>query len=775
MFMRLFEVLRRGGPPGAYGTVAAITGFAGLLLLVGAVPAAAQERTQAATIRGVVVDARTGAPLPKVLVAAEGGRSTESASDGTFTLPDLPPGALRLYVSAVGYGLVQRSLNLAPGAVLDVRVPLSEGAATYTEELTVTADRFRRPDPGVPAQQALGGAELQNLRGVLADDALRAVQVLPGVATGDDFRSEFSVRGSDFAHLNFTVDGFATPFLMHMVRAVEERANTGSVAMINSDVLEQVVLSSGGYAQRSGNRTGGEVAFTLREGTRERVIVRAAVSGTSASGTVEGPLGRSRRGSWLVSGRKSYLDLIIDRLADEGLSFGFADAQAKFRYDLNPRHSVALTLLAGDSRLEELPDDQTDNTAFTGNNASTIAIATWRGAFGRALVSAGAMASGNRFNNHTNIGIPLEEGRTAQTTGRVDLTYSLTPRLQVESGAIVEHTTDSQKRRRLQGSTNAILLNEFRDAATRTGGHARLRVDVLANGRFSLLPGVRADHWGLTGQSTISPWLQAEWALPFGLTMRGATGVYQQFPDFEEVVGAFAGIDVKPERSVHADLSVERRLSPATRVQFAIYQREDDEVIRRPGADTRLVAGRVVRGSRTATYANRLSGYARGAEVLVQRSAPAGMSGWLSYAYGRNRYEDVVSGEEYWGDLDQRHTFNAYGFYRFSHRLSASVKLRMGSNFPAPGYYAKDGDLYVLSHQRNELRLPSYSRLDLRVNRTFDWSRRRLTLFAEVLNVLNNDNVRFNPPSVNSTTRRVTHLFESLVPVVPSAGILLEF
>ena len=64
----------------------------------------------------------------------------------------------------------------------------------------------------MPSQQTLGSAELQNLRGVLTDDALRAVQVLPGVATGDDFRSEFSVRGSDFAHLNFTVDGFATPF-----------------------------------------------------------------------------------------------------------------------------------------------------------------------------------------------------------------------------------------------------------------------------------------------------------------------------------------------------------------------------------------------------------------------------------------------------------------------------------------------------------------------------------------------------------------------------------
>jgi hypothetical protein len=162
-------------------------------------------------------------------------------------------------------------------------------------------------------------------------------------------------------------------------------------------------------------------------------------------------------------------------------------------------------------------------------------------------------------------------------------------------------------------------------------------------------------------------------------------------------------------------------------------------------------------------------------ELLVQRSAPRGLSGWFSYSYGRNRYHDVVTGEAYWGDLDQRHTMNAYGFYRFSHKFSVSAKYRTGTNFPIPGYYSQTGDKYFLSEQRNTLRLPSYARLDVRANRTFDWSRSRLTLFAEVLNVLNRANVRFNPPRISTSTREVTRLFESLVPVVPSAGILLEF
>ena len=101
----------------------------------------------------------------------------------------------------------------------------------------------------------------------------------------------------------------------------------------------------------------------------------------------------------------------------------------------------------------------------------------------------------------------------------------------------------------------------------------------------------------------------------------------------------------------------------------------------------------------------------------------------------------------------------------------------MGSNFPIPGYYARvEGtDGYVLTDVRNADRLPVYARLDLRVNRDFHPGFSRLTLFAEVINVFNRANYRFQPPSINLTTRAVSSPFESLFPVIPSAGILIEF
>ena len=118
---------------------------------------------------------------------------------------------------------------------------------------------------------------------------------------------------------------------------------------------------------------------------------------------------------------------------------------------------------------------------------------------------------------------------------------------------------------------------------------------------------------------------------------------------------------------------------------------------------------------------------------------------------------------------------NLYGLCRISPRTSVSAKLRMGSNFPAPGYYTESAGKYYVADTRNGVRLPSFARFDMRLNRTFTWSTRRLTLFAEVINVLNRENVRYHPPSIDVRTLEARRLFESLLPVVPSAGLLFEF
>ena len=740
-----------------------------------AVPAAAQE-PGVGVVQGHIVDARTGAPLGKVLVLVEdGGPSTQTDSAGAFRLFGVTPGQHRLYVSIVGYILVRRDIEVRPGAALDLTIPLSEGTGTYSETVTVSADRFRPAEAAVASQQVLGSADIQNLRGVLADDPLRAVQVLPGVASGDDLRSEFSVRGSDFTHMNMTVDGFSTPFLLHTVRAVEDQSSSGSVAMINSDILEDVTLLNGGYAQRYGNRTGAELDFRLREGSRERRQARVAVSGTSASIVGEGPIGRGRRGSWLITGRQSYLQLLVERLYDQGqgFNFSFSDAQAKVVFDFTLSSHAELTVLAGHSKLEERREDLDSQDLFTGKNASAMAIGTWRLTTSRAVLTARALSALNRFSNDTTDFVSLDKGHDKEVAARLDGSLTISPHLQADAGLQAEWTGETRFRQRFSNALNRYrTINDFDGQGTRSGGYAQLR---LTTGALTLVPGARVDHSTLTGETTGSPWLQAEWKLSKASSIRGGTGLYRQFPEFEQVIGALGVDGARAQRAAQYDLGFEQRIGESMRWQATVYDREETGFFRRPGAETRLVNGRVVRGSATAVYAPSLDGFARGVELLLQRRSTRGVSGWLAYSYGRIRRTDRVTHESYWSDLDQRHAVNLYLSLRVSDRTSVSAKVRAGSNVPAPGYYSQEGADYFISSTRNTLRLPTYSRVDLRANRTFNWSRKRLTLFAEVINLFNRDNVRFNPPGVNTTTRRVSNLFESLIPIVPSAGMLIEF
>ena len=191
-------------------------------------------------------------------------------------------------------------------------------------------------------------------------------------------------------------------------------------------------------------------------------------------------------------------------------------------------------------------------------------------------------------------------------------------------------------------------------------------------------------------------------------------------------------------------------------------------------SEFRLIPGGIFRPT-TPFVDNVLEGGAHGVEVTVERRALSGLTGWLSYAWTRSRNTDITTSETYWSDFDQRHTLNANVAFRWSERSSLSARYRFGSNFPLQGYFEQSGDIHVLTSERNVGRLPAYSRLDLRADRAFTYRKSRLTLFAEVVNVLNRDNVRMRGASLNLRTGQVFGLTETLFPLLPSAGVLIEF
>ena len=722
-------------------------------------------------ITGTIVEARTGAPLPAVLVKVQStGQQAFSDADGRFEIADVPVGSQTLLVSVVGYGLVRRDVTVSGTDAVDVTIPVNEGASTYVEEVSVGASRFREAEPGVASQSVLGSREILALRGLVADDPFRAVQVLPGVTTGDDFRAEFAVRGLGPQNIGISIDGVDSPLLFHTVRGVQD---TGSLALINSDILESAALLAGPHPQRLNSHLGSRLDFTTRDGSRERLTVRGMLSASAASTVLEGPLGGNKNASWMVSIRKSYIDWLLRQIdSTTDTTFGFTDGQAKVTIDLTPRQTLRVSVIAGRSVLRENEDPPDANTLDPATNTSLIGNVQWRFTPSATFTTSQQLYYiDSKYQNRVYDGRTREEGYDRDLTWRGSGGWNPKSGHLIEFGAQAQSLSAKRIDRRFQINSEQLLLDTTIDAWS-AGGWAHYR--WTPDPRLSITPGVRVDHWQLYDQTRASPWLLAEYEVRPGTRLRAGAGIQHQSATIDHSIYALPDPPLVPERAATIEASIEQRFGSAWRMTLSGYHRRDDDRLRLVNGDVQLVGNRVVPPSNP-HWENALTGNTNGAEIVVERRAASGLNGWLSYSWNDSTVTDAARGETFAADFDQRHTVNAYVGYRWGGRTTLSARMRYGSNFPIVGYVGEDSAGYVLTTERNGVRLPEYARLDLRADRAFTYRRSRLTLFMEVVNVTNRDNYRPNSGFVNPISRRVFEPIESLFPLLPVAGVLIEF
>jgi len=729
-------------------------------------------------VRITVIDSRTQVPVPNVRVqlhALDPLPSALHAGDtdrhGVVAFATVPPGRYLLTASTVGYAFVRREVLIAADMPMTLTVPLTEGTGTHQEAVTVAGTATGGTDIGVSSQVVLGSAAIQDLRGIATDDPLRAVQSLPGVVTGDDFQAEFSVRGSAFRHVGLVIDDTPSPLLLHAVRG---RNDTGSLAMVSADVLDRAALLSGPHPQRHGEWLGATLEFGVREGSRDRTHLRGTVSGTSASAVVEGPLGAGRRGAWLFTVRKSYVDWLIRKLDPDIESLiGFTDAQGKLTWDLTSRQQVQFLVTGGEAIYRE-PNTSVTNGLHKAVSTGGLASLMWRYTGDALVVRQRLSVTTSRFTNTGMRGQPLGEGTATTTMWRGDLSQALGTHVLLEAGARVERTTLDQTLRRYGLAAGTLRQTQIRSLdgsrqVLSTWGQVGWRGTSTG-----LMVGARAVDADRPQARWIAPWFLAEQRMG-RLTLRAGLGSTRQVPPLE--LSVVTGAQVRTERARSADGSMELRLGWRARLQVTGFVRDDRDILR-PVGEERLVNGIRVPGTVFPTGETRLDGTSRGVDVLLQRTAAtgsAGLTGWIAYTWAHTAYTDRVSGERFDGDFDQRHTINIFAQQRLSFRSSINAKLRLGSNVPIVGYFRGDTTSLFLGETRNQVRLPWYVRLDLRANRTFALKQRRLTVFAELVNALGRRNLGQADGFVRMPGYQAVFYTEKLIPRIPSVGFLIEF
>ena len=728
------------------------------------------------TILGRVIDQATGEPLRKVkIVLRPSDLQVVTDDQGNYRLEGIPAGKYTLHVSTIGYRLLKKEISLEEGVSQEILFLLGQEATTIRETVQVTAPVFEEVEKSAPSQIALTSTEIRNLAGVLIDDPMRSVQTLPGVATGDDFNSYYSIRGGGFRNNGIVVDGVLTHGIAHTLQGTQEP--TGSVMIMNGDLVDSMVLLSGAFAAKYGDRTASFLDVVTREGSRDRAHTRLAVSGSNAAFVAEGPLDAGKRGAWIASARKSYADYLIRRIGTESdLGLGFSDLQGKAVYDLSGSQRLVASFIWGRSTLSRDPSNRGVTSIIDGSNNVGIANVSWTWIPGpRVYWESRVYLIRETFENGNKAGEVLDQGGYDESAVRGDLSWQLVRGHHLEIGFLSRYTASNALDRRYNYGTRQFTdFDSARGRYWQHGAYVQDRWDVKEG--LAVIAGARVDRTGLTGQIVAHPRASLEWRWGGGHKLDAGWGIFSQFPEVVPVLGRNGDPGLRAETARHYVLGYERLVGDKSRFRVELFDKEESNLQRSRNSLFRLVDGKVTAPDINFRYDNALRGSARGFEIFLQRRSANRLAGWVSYAYEVARREDLVTAEEYSSDFEQRHTINIYGSYRFSDSWDLSLKTRVGSGFPYPGYFEKRGDDYYLAAERNRERLPVYTRVDLRVNKAFYLKRSKISLYLEVLNLTNRKNLRYDQTfSVNVTTRRVSMGRDSLLPILPTAGFVLDF
>ncbi len=730
-------------------------------------------------VRGTVVDAQTGEPLARVsvqLLASAYQATTDER--GRFEFPEVQTGRYTLHVSTVGYRLVRRDFDVAAGEVKEFEVVLSPDMFRQTDSVEVRAGVFEPLRTETASELTLVGTEVKNLASVLADDPLRAVHALPGVTSDDDFNATFSLRGAEFDRIGLYLDDVLLHAPFH---TVQERTASGTLTIFNGDMVQDMSLMSGAFPARYGDRTAGALDVRMREGSRRKASVRGTASASNAGIMSEGPI-NGGKGSWMASIRKSYLQYIIERTSPESdptIAGGFWDAQGRASYDIAARHNVSFSAFEGKSGADRSRHKSNlgINTLMLSDFHFTLGSLAWRWTPRERLMLASRGAwMREKYWSENRDGLVLASGHYGEWVWSTNGNWMWGNERAVDAGVDLRRTKHSGFTNRYQFNPFAVLrLDDFSGNTGLTGTWAQ-QSWALLTGKVRLTAGGRWDRQDRTGLSAAAgrasaafqPWASTRISLGWGQ--------YTQFPDLQSLFSRIGGIGLRPERSIHAVASIEQRLSERSRLHAEVYQRLDRDLLYRPYENPRLIGGAVFNPPVDAPIQNSLRGYARGFEIFYQQRTANRFTGWISYALGYTRVRDGVTGDSFWADEDQRHTVNIYASYRVRPTVNLSTKWLYGSGLPVPGYLRRDRDQYYLAENRNEARLDPYHRADVRINKAFVFDRWKVTLYGEVVNLFNHTNRRYDAfNGYNSRTGQAYPGLSKMFPILPSAGVVLEF
>jgi hypothetical protein len=743
-------------------------------------------------IEGVVrTDAGHG-PVAAARILADGtSLHAITDRDGSFRIAGLRPGTYDLVVKVPGLQ-DERFDAVTVRSGQQTRVTLDLAAvSTILERVVVTPDRNRsfesRPDSGRFHQ----GDEIRATPGV-GDDVHRAVAWQPGLASGDR-SAEFSVRGGEPNEVLVLFDGqeLYDPFHLKDFQRFS--------GIIDSMAVGSAQLFSEAFPAEYGDRMSGVLDLS------------SSVPATPGRTTVSSSFinsrfltdGRFREGAghWLVSARAWYPDAVVQTIdrEDEGFSPTYYDLLGKAQIQVGRRTVLTGHFLAARDDVDFTdPDGEESVSAGSGTRYAWLTVnSLWSPRlYSRTLFSYGRIQSQRtgRLDEEAEFVASVDDDRTLNVLGLgQDWTFRQSERLLIKWGYSGKWL-DSDYEYFSQSAGGATSLDH--GAAPSQSGRS---IDLFTSGRrlgvyvasqfrpFNALTvetGLRWDRQTYTGEDQASPRVSLVFALSPSSRLRAAWGRYYQSQGVHELQIEDGVTDFFPAQlAEHWTLGYEHEFKNGLTFRADAYLKEMSDL--RPRFENLFNPFELLpefEPDRVRIEPDRAE--AKGLDLTLARNAGGPIDWWASYS--RSSIEDEIDGRNVPRSWDQPHAVRFGLNYRRGETWEVGLAGVYHTGWPTTSVDARtvqdpDGSTTIepILGPRNDDRFPDYRRLDLRVSRHLRLGSGRLTIFAEVTNLYDRDNVccvediEFLPQADGGV--RIERENGLWLPRVPSLGITWRF
>jgi hypothetical protein len=619
-------------------------------------------------------------------------------------------------------------------------------------------------------------------------DALKIIQLLPGVQSGNEGTTGFHVRGGNTDQNLVQLDEATIYNPNHLF---------GLMSTFNTAALNNITLIKGGFPAQFGGRLSSILDITMKEGNNRRFKTEGGIGQVSSRLTVEGPLAKGKS-SFVVSGRRTYLDLLLKPFLPKNIktTYRFYDLNAKINYQLGKNDRLFLSFFNARDRLDYLQSGISYDVAF-GNATGTL---RWNHLFGQRLFSNTSLifnrykhsieALQNNVRSHVLSGI---EDAALKT----EFQYFPTSSHQIHFGGVaVRHRLRSEGDARFQPGTPSSPDFPVKKTPSKTFHELAFYAndDIRFSPRFSASVGLRVPVYIADSANFVNA--EPRLALKFGLNER--TSLKAAFTSMNQylhlIPGSAASIPydiwapstrlTKPQGSRQYSLGLFKNFREnafETSIEF-YYKTMQNQVLFREGnqlafsldLDPLLVYGK---------------GWSYGAEFFVQKNRGK-LTGWISYTLSRTdqKFEELNFGKIFPFRYDKRHNLNIAASYALSKRwaLSSVFVFTSGAAFTVPtGRVAaqQGGSLfegnYFIYEARNNVRLAPYHRLDVsaiyKKQRKFFGKKYDSEWVFGIYNVYSRRNPYFVFFEVNPLTDQPKAQQISLLPIVPSVSFNFKF